>query len=459
MDEQKAASGTPPAFTPSSPSLPSSPHWSESFVEHLRTVHFALSILAVAIIFTLLSGKEYDALKATTQASEILSLSENWDRNMSRLFDALPAMQGKGLPAHDGLYVIKDKKRHDFLLASKLPEPSSNYEVHYFIVSKENLRSVRQWQDFAGPDKRPTTVASFRLWWNTLHRGVSIPVADIGGPDSSEGCRTILLEGPGVPPRARPKATDPTNCSVEMELGIPHDDSGLDSIDCYDFDGEKGTADCNVFAHRLDLHKTEFAFGIVGFDSYIDETIMKLLYGDWGIGVFKTAFPDLAKATSPDLEYVDLKSLVDRLSEGSKGDQVIEAFGLKIAATDVTRWGLLVLLAAQFYFWLHLYELTRRIEPSDPGWKVAWIGIYQPWLAFVTVVVSACILPLVAASLAAYRLRLDGHPYWQRSITALATGVSACLALSIGSKLYKLRSGVSAVPKVFVAVEPTEPAV
>src|SRR5258708_6990966 len=114
MDEQQTASGTTPPFTPSSPSLPSSPHWSESFVEHLRTVHFALSILAVAIIFTLLSGKEYDAQKARTQASEILSLSENWEHSMSRLFDALPTAQGKYLPTHIGLYVIKNKKRHDY---------------------------------------------------------------------------------------------------------------------------------------------------------------------------------------------------------------------------------------------------------------------------------------------------------------------------------------------------------
>jgi hypothetical protein len=52
-------------------------------------VHFALSILAVAMIFTLLAGREYDSQKAWIEAAEIRDLSENWATKMSRLFDGM----------------------------------------------------------------------------------------------------------------------------------------------------------------------------------------------------------------------------------------------------------------------------------------------------------------------------------------------------------------------------------
>jgi hypothetical protein len=32
---------------------------------------------------------------------------------------------------------------------------------------------------FAGLDQRPTSVASFRLWWNKLHEGINIEVPKV----------------------------------------------------------------------------------------------------------------------------------------------------------------------------------------------------------------------------------------------------------------------------------------
>jgi hypothetical protein len=470
MDEQQATSGTPPPSTPS-PSLPTSPHWSESFVEHLRAVHFALSILAVAIIFTLLSGNEYDAQKAWTQASEIRDLSENWDRYMVHLFDSLSeANDGMQLPAEVGLGMefIKDSNK-------------TLYYSGFFAIHREDVMSGDEWQFFAGQFARPTSASSFRSWWEKLHRGVDLyfPNPQVVAFDKSN------LEGER---KCSGFVTYPNTVSLRVVCGsisaVGHAQDGpsitsrehlqLIHLACKDSLHPSMSANCtfelkgsamtvpDIFESKpprpepvwaTNLHYTENAKSV-----RIYETVTQKFYSDWKAGDFQTAFPDLAKADSG-LENIPLKELPERLAQGLKQDQVIETFGLKIAVTDVTRWGLLILLAAQFYFWLHLHELTRRIEPSDPGWKVAWIGIYPQWLAFITVVVSACVLPLVAASLAGYRLRFEGHPHWQRSIEALAIGFSAYLALSTGFKLYKLRSGVSGTRRVYVPAEPTEPAI
>src|SRR5437879_5077450 len=49
--------------------------WSKGFVEHLRTVHFALLSISVALILLLLS-KPYDARTAVSELNQIVSLKK-----------------------------------------------------------------------------------------------------------------------------------------------------------------------------------------------------------------------------------------------------------------------------------------------------------------------------------------------------------------------------------------------
>src|SRR6266568_7411193 len=56
---------------------PSPEHWSKDFVEHLRTVHFALIALSIGLIL-LLSSTSYDARAVLTQIHEILQLRNLW---------------------------------------------------------------------------------------------------------------------------------------------------------------------------------------------------------------------------------------------------------------------------------------------------------------------------------------------------------------------------------------------
>jgi hypothetical protein len=427
----------PESQLPSTPSTSSSksPHWSESFVEHLRTVHFALSILAVAMIFTLLSGKEYDEQKAIAQALEIRDMNQKWDTEMIRLFDNLTAAQGKYFPVRVRLATVG--KSFAF----------PDFKLTIFDIGKEDLMSVTQWQAVVAAGRRPTSIASFRSWWNTLHRGLDIPIPDISGPAKPASLNAVKIIGAAGPPTDchfvyNHLSPEPESCwfSPYSWPTLPNDIK-LDGIDCSK-SLHRDSFDCHFTIHRLVGKNDEpIEFLINGSASHIDEKIVRSLYGDWGYGDFDTAFPDLTKAVYPNLEYIDLNVLTDKLSDGSRGDQVIEAFGLKIAASDVSRWGVLLLLAAQFYFWLHLRELTVRIAPTDPGWNVAWIGIYQPWLALITVIISACAFPIVAASLAGSRIRFERHPHLQLLTECTAIGVSAYLAISTMFKLCKLRSG------------------
>ena len=53
-------------------------HWSKDFVEHLRTVHFALIAISAGLILLVLSSKQYNAVTALVEAEEILDLKKQW---------------------------------------------------------------------------------------------------------------------------------------------------------------------------------------------------------------------------------------------------------------------------------------------------------------------------------------------------------------------------------------------
>ena len=74
----------------------------------------------------------------------------------------------------------------------------------------------------------------------------------------------------------------------------------------------------------------------------------------------------------------------------------LELFGVKFPSEVVGRWGVIVLLAVQLYFLMHLQEFALCLEPGDAAWNYPWIGTYPASLAKVVFVTSATILPLAA---------------------------------------------------------------
>jgi hypothetical protein len=73
--------------------------------------------------------------------------------------------------------------------------------------------------------------------------------------------------------------------------------------------------------------------------------------------------------------------------------------GVKIPVESALQWGILVILAIQFYLWIHLHELAPRLRDDDPGWDVAWIGVYRSLPARAFFLFSAAGMPFLAVLL------------------------------------------------------------
>jgi hypothetical protein len=75
---------------------------------------------------------------------------------------------------------------------------------------------------------------------------------------------------------------------------------------------------------------------------------------------------------------------------------VFEFSGIKIPSEVVMRFGILLVIGVQIYFLTHLIELSKRLRASDPGWEVAWIGVYEHVLARIVYFCTIVILPAVS---------------------------------------------------------------
>jgi len=163
-------------------------------------------------------------------------------------------------------------------------------------------------------------------------------------------------------------------------------------------------------------------------------------------GTYELAFTDLFEE-SRDLEAMPLHEMVSRLKEKQgKGDQNIEVVGLKLPNQEVNRWGILLLLSVQFYFWLRLHELNKKIDATSPGWDVAWIGIYSSLPAIVTMWISAGALPVAAIGLMVLRNPVVGqkHVHLQRILAGLIILVSVVLVIATIERLHVLKIGRTA---------------
>jgi hypothetical protein len=113
-------------------------------------------------------------------------------------------------------------------------------------------------------------------------------------------------------------------------------------------------------------------------------------------GEFDTAFTGLASLPT-EITVLPLQDALTRIRDlQDKGEQTIEALGLRIPAKEFTRAGIALLFAALSYFWLHLFEFNSKVEPTSPGLDVAWIGVYRSRAAFVVMIFSCCVLPATA---------------------------------------------------------------
>jgi len=433
-------------------------HWSVDFVEHLRTVHFGMVTVAIALIILVSGSRDTRISKALTQATQIVEFQSRWNEVQKTVYAS--AAQLLSISVADSTYFIKIAAKTDAL-------PGHQARLRMGLTS-DFIATYKPWK-FSGADMKesPRNLTEFRTWWDKLHEGTTVVVPNVSGgkgdkcilnvweQDETGKIEDIDIEGEEIFKAPGEKERPPPYICRE---GAGLEDITAQSYPIEEIDLDPIGKDGSGFmltgrARKLKsgkVSKTKLATGVsVGFtlggnSVVVNESVLQGLFSDWRTGTYNEAFPELA-GTAKDFETIALKSIPARLQDlQPKGEQNIEAFGLKVPSADITRWGLVLLLSVQFYFWLHLHELNRKIDTSAPGWDVAWIGLYHSMSAAVSMLISACLLPVIAVLVLGLRIpsdiQLPNHRWVPWTIALTAVLASSVLGFATAERLYHLRA-------------------
>lgn len=346
---------------------PSPAHWSKEFVEHLRTVHFALVTVSAGLML-LLTSQQYDPKLAAKQLQEVQRISTELVRSDTSAlpglitFLDLNQLKGQGGELYIGeaswFSAYSYSERKDLIF--QLPES-------YFCDE------TKTYQVFPPPLNRVSVIAA--LWnqmpfvvdtvFSTTGEGEAIgrsgPVAITGFSTDSDAATkktpeaehvTLQMEGPCGSDKATPKLT----AGRPIRYAFPV-----------------------VKVRRKTVRQSDYHYQRKAFRDFDD------------------SFPDLS-AVAADAIDDSFDKIQKRLEvESEKEEQTFEAFGIKFRSTQVTRWGIVLLLGVQLYMVMYLRQFGRKLSYDDPGWDMPWMAMDQSMLARTMFFISLVLLPACAA--------------------------------------------------------------
>jgi hypothetical protein len=411
-----------------------SPHWSKDFVEHLRTVHFALITVSAGLILLVASSNTYKPVDAMAELDQIQKVKSNWDFNTilstarTRFTNQIFGFGSAEPMTSEPISFVCDTS--DAVGDKFIPE---GHPFTCRIVQRWAAVSYGPWvEDYV--TEPPDRIIEFKSWWEK-HRA----------PRNFVYLIDLFLDG------TKRNIAQQTRQLVVAQK--PADDSVLpkDVIDFYlrpepmqpsespppPISGANSVYGASL--HGFDRTFGEFIFPAAVQPVKLDEH--SFLQVPAGCGEFEDCFPSLAKATQ-NLEAASLGEMQTYLAQQlEKGGDVFEAFGLKVPVEKLTIWGVVIVLAVQLYLCLHLIELHSTIKSSDQGGcDVPWIGMYTSTASRIVFFVSIFVLPLVAVGLLVFHavapvfmdIKLRWPMQWKKPIevSAYLCSVFASLCLA-----------------------------
>lgn len=409
----------------------SSAHWSKDFVEHLRTVHFTLVAVAAVLIITVTSPDARRASTALSQAREIDSLIQEFNHIASRPIhhhgSGSIRLPGFSLPVNVPPTVFAEAvKKID---ASTIPQELkaiSDFRDLWYAVKTRHLVEIDRLNS-CSYEVRTASIAGIRL-------------------DSGE-CSVYARD-------------DVENIALNQKYTIEVKPDAMDSVRSVEERFSRGDRDLRNFGYIVIESELPLAKG--GRESHITVSKATIRVGFTAVGPepmsefylplartddFDTTFADLL-SVSPDVTHKNIKEAIRDIETSGSG-KAVSLLGFTIPLPELSRWGSLVLLCIQLYFWLHLHELAGKIKPDAEGWDVAWIGVYRSVPAIIIVFVSCGLLPVAAALTLSYQIWVVTSRHWVAAAYAtpivVVSGVLAFLTLTRFALLRKAAAGATEI--------------
>jgi hypothetical protein len=150
-------------------------HWSKEYVEHLRTVHFALIAVCSGLLILMLSANQNQE-NAIRQLRELISIQKRWDPYVfpadmpraDKLIDPQPAgiLMPWSVSSPLDLILIDGDKRSPI----ELKFPAKNYVISYGHSSDQQTGHRSESPENAPNHVQtfPSSVGELASWWNAM---------------------------------------------------------------------------------------------------------------------------------------------------------------------------------------------------------------------------------------------------------------------------------------------------
>jgi hypothetical protein len=410
-------------------------HWSKDFVEHLRSVHFALIAVSVGVILLACTRSQSEVSRAYEQIRHIVDLTDgaHWDSNFlehsalttDELTESVSgATVTIEIPGSGVQHLNIILKSRGFVVLNK--DQSDPYYDGPKLDGDSKLSTVLP---------QPDSLAKFQRLWNLLDGGATVkkvaalPTRCLVAYYSDEkGFR----EGSCALVAASPIA-NPDDVFVLRRVT----DSGRKDLN------KREIKPFDYFYHGRGLRKFAIRFPVdsfteKAFDAEEIAVINKHPDWHWHSGSFESAFRELYNISK---DYLDsAQTTVEKIVAGEekRSGESLDAFGIKFPAETAIQWGAgaVIILAVQLYLWAHLFEFRRKLGSADEGWDVAWMGVYESRPSRGLLYSSLVILPLAGIIAVGIRgLYISEFRWYSKVILAVTSVATLLLSVLISNAL------------------------
>jgi len=366
-------------------------HWSKDFVEHLRTVHFALVTVSVGLIL-LLTSKPYDVRKASAEINSILVMKKSLSQRYStpRVDDTL--IRGPVLKS------AKERGEYEDSAYSFLATPDADAiradstlrnQTFAFHIAEPNTAGCGVFYEDFQTERFPSTEGKFQFWWDSFRRDESLAL-------SVDSVWLVSPVGSILTASRKPIG----QVFITTVRGVPKDGTQLR------LSGRCDSSETNAATIEGSSKSYEFRFPVIVYKDDIKPERFSTRGGPWTFRPFAEEFEDLARAAQS-REDMPLEAFATELAnEASKSAESFEAFGFKFSGAQVTSWGIVLLVCVQLYFVMYLKRLSHKLMSNDPGWDVPWVAMDQSLMARIMLAASVVVIPCVAAAFVIIRAEL-----------------------------------------------------
>jgi hypothetical protein len=382
---------------------------SKDFVEHLRTIHFTLMAVCLALLVVVLTPSPLSIQRASDQLNQIAETVALWNTRDWLQNEIDKMIKAKHL---ENICVAGEVHRFDVIVRNK---PIKVASVHNLLLRPIPPYWEQRTDDKGNPrdvmvTNPPTNLADFKQSWDTQH-SLFCPtrLADTMWILTTEKKETFPIQ-----PVSLPNAEWGLIQLEEMfhltSYGIPDSIKGY-SAAYVAYTGIPGEG-VLVIPVQGDDHPVDWRTALNDLGSY-----------RWRHTNFGDAFYELDRATSgfQTLDFGTLKQILHVQANNSK--EVFEAFGVKFPIETASRWGLILILGIQVYMWLHIAEYRRRkFNQSD----IAWIGSYTQAGPRMLFYLTAVLLPVAVIVFVVFFQREP--PLHNRFLSDVALAITVALA-------------------------------